>query len=83
MPKLKRKVIDVEVEVEFKRRAYNGKQKGDVKRFRLVATYNVEDGKYHFPANFKSTCGGSSFVGGDINADSVETCLLSGFFGKS
>ena len=40
-------VIDVEVEVEFKRRAYNGKQRGDVKRFRLVATYNVENGKYH------------------------------------
>ena len=44
---LKRQVIDVEVEVKFKRRAYNGKQKGDTKRFRLVATYNVEEGKYH------------------------------------
>jgi len=47
LPKLKRQVIDVEVEVEFKRRAYNGKQRRDVKRFRLVATYNVEDEKYH------------------------------------
>jgi IS4 transposase len=47
LPKLKRQVIDVEVEVEFKRRKYNGKQRGDVKRFRLVATYNVEEEKYH------------------------------------
>ena len=47
LPKLKRQVIDVEVEVEFKRRAYNGKQKGDAKRFRLVATYNAEAEKYH------------------------------------
>ena len=47
LPKLKRQVIDVEVEVEFKRRAYNGKQKGDAKRFRLVAPYNAEVKKYH------------------------------------
>jgi putative transposase len=45
LPKLKRQVIDVEVEMEFKRRAYNGKQRRDVKFFRLVATYNVEDEK--------------------------------------
>jgi putative transposase len=47
LPKLKRQVIDVEVEVEFKRRKYNGKQKGDTKSFRLVATYNEEAKKYH------------------------------------
>lgn len=47
LPKLKRQIIDVEVEVEFKRRKYNGKQKGDAKRFRLVATYNEEAEKYH------------------------------------
>lgn len=47
LPKLNRKVVDVEVEVEFKRRKYNGKQRGDVKRFRLVAIYNVEEKNYH------------------------------------
>jgi IS4 transposase len=45
--KLKRKVLDVEVEVSFRRRAYNGKQKGDTERFRLVAVYNKEEGQYH------------------------------------
>jgi len=47
LPKLKRRIIDVKVEVSFKRRKYNGKQKKDSKRFRLVAIYNVEDKKYH------------------------------------
>ncbi len=47
LPKLKRQIIDVEVEVPIKRRAYKGKQKGDVSRFRLIAVYNVEDRKYH------------------------------------
>ena len=47
LPKLKRQVVDVEVEVEFKRRKYNGKQRVDVKRFRLVAIYNVEERTYH------------------------------------
>jgi putative transposase len=47
LSKLKRQVIDVEVEIVFKRRKYNGKQSKDVKRFRLIAIYNVEDEKYH------------------------------------
>jgi IS4 transposase len=47
LPKLKRQVLDVEVEVSFKRRKYNGKQKKDSERFRLVAIYNVEDKRYH------------------------------------
>ncbi len=37
----------MEVEVEFKRRKYNGKQKGDAKRFQHVATYNEEAEMYH------------------------------------
>jgi len=37
----------VEIEVEFKRIAYNGKQRGDAKHFKLIALYNVEDGKCH------------------------------------
>lgn len=44
---LKRKVLDVEVEVTFKRRAYNGKKSDDVERFRLVAVYNQDEEKYH------------------------------------
>lgn len=47
LPRLKRQIIDVMVEVPIKRRAYQGKQRGDVSRFRLVAMYNVEDEKYH------------------------------------
>lgn len=47
LPRLKRQVLDVEVEVDFKRRKYNGKQRKDVKRFRLVAVYNPEVEKYH------------------------------------
>jgi putative transposase len=45
--KLKRQVIDAEVEIEFKRRRYNGKQNKAVKRFRLIAIYNLEEKKYH------------------------------------
>lgn len=46
MPGLKRQVLDVEIGVEFKCRKYNGKQRKDVKRFRLVAVYNIEVEKY-------------------------------------
>jgi len=44
---LKRQVIDAEVEVEFNRRKYKGKQKRDVKKFRMVAIYNTEEKNYH------------------------------------
>jgi len=47
LPKLKRKILDVEVEISFKRRQYNGTQKKDSKLFRLVAVFNEEDEKYH------------------------------------
>jgi len=47
MPRLKRTVLDVDVEVSFRRRGYNGKSHGDTERFRLVAVYNEEDKKYH------------------------------------
>jgi IS4 transposase len=47
LPKLKRQVLDVEIEVSFKRRAYNGKNRSDAHRFRLVAIYNEEEQKYH------------------------------------
>ncbi|MFW6122588.1 MAG: IS4 family transposase [Petrotogales bacterium] len=45
--KLKRKILDVEVEISFRRRKYNGKTRGDIERFRLVAVYNKEEQKYH------------------------------------
>lgn len=47
LPKLKRGVLDVEVEVSFRRRGYKGKRRGDSQRFRLVAVLNEETGKYH------------------------------------
>lgn len=47
LPKLKRQILDVEVDIQFKRRKYKGKSRMDVKRFRVVAVYNKEVGKYH------------------------------------
>ena len=47
LPKLKRKDLDVMVEIEFKRRKYKGKQRKDRVQFRLVAVYNEEAKKYH------------------------------------
>lgn len=46
-PLLKRHVLDTEVEITLKRRKYKGKQRNDVKRFRLIARYNSEARKYH------------------------------------
>lgn len=45
--KLKRKVVDAEVEVSFKRRKYKGKKRNDKMSLRLVAIYDTEDEKYH------------------------------------
>lgn len=47
LPKLKRQVLDVNVEVTFNRRKYKGKQRKDTANFRLVAIYNDEEKKYH------------------------------------
>jgi len=47
LPRLKRGVLDVEVEVELKRRKYKGKQNTVTRRFRLVCVLNSESGKYH------------------------------------
>jgi IS4 transposase len=44
---LKRQVLDVDVEVAFNRRAYQGMEKKDNERFRLVAVYNEDEDKYH------------------------------------
>jgi IS4 transposase len=45
--KIKREVLDAEVEVSFSRRTYKGKQSRDSMPFRLVAIYNEEAKKYH------------------------------------
>ncbi|MDO9097395.1 MAG: IS4 family transposase [Candidatus Methanoperedens sp.] len=49
LPNLKGEVLDVEVEIPFKKPNYNGKSKTrmDSERFRLIAVYNVEAEKYH------------------------------------
>jgi putative transposase len=47
LPKIKRQILDVEIEVSFKRRAYKGVSKSDAYRFRLVAIHNDEEEKYH------------------------------------
>lgn len=49
LPKLKRQVLDVNVEISFKRPNYNGKSKTriDTERFRLVAVFNKEEENYH------------------------------------
>jgi len=47
VPKLKRQIVDVEVEVQMKRRRYEGKQRKDVVRFRMIAVYNKEEQIYH------------------------------------
>jgi IS4 transposase len=47
LPRLKRQVLDVNVEVTFRRRKYKGKQRNDTATFRLVAIYNEEEKKYH------------------------------------
>jgi IS4 transposase len=47
LPKLKRQILDVEIEISFKRRAYKGAGKPDTYRFRLVAIHNDEEDKYH------------------------------------
>lgn len=44
---VKKGVLDVEVEISFRRRRYNGRQRKGTDRFRLVAVYNKEEGKYH------------------------------------
>lgn len=44
---LHRDVIDVRVEVSFRRRSYNGSRSGATRTFRVVGVWNAEDGKYH------------------------------------
>lgn len=44
---LSRKVLDVEVEVSFRRRTYRNKRSTASRPFRLVAVHNDETGEYH------------------------------------
>lgn len=45
--RLQRQELDVEIEVQFKRRSYAGKQSSARQRFRLVGLRNEETGDYH------------------------------------
>jgi IS4 transposase len=44
---LHRDVIDVRVEVSFRRRSYNGSRSGATRTFRVVGVWNAEEEKYH------------------------------------
>ncbi len=46
-PRLKREVLDAEVELAFDRRKYGGHRRGDTLTARLVAVWNEESRKYH------------------------------------
>lgn len=45
--RLQREELDVEIEVQFKRRTYSGKQSSARQRFRLVGLRNEDTGEYH------------------------------------
>jgi putative transposase len=47
LPRLRRQVLDVLVEVSFRRRSYGGSQSGDTAVFRLVAVWDAESRGYH------------------------------------
>ena len=47
LPLIQREHLDVEVQVQVKKRAYNGKRSKLRRAFRLVAVRNVETGNYH------------------------------------
>jgi len=47
IPRLQRQIIDVQVEVDFKRRKYNGSRSADKVEFRMVGIYNEDEDKYH------------------------------------
>jgi len=47
LPRLKRGILDVYVEVPIRRRQYGKNHRSDTVRFRLVAVYNDEEKKYH------------------------------------
>jgi IS4 transposase len=47
LARLRREEIDVEIEVDFKRRTYAGKRSSARERFRLVGIRNDDTGEYH------------------------------------
>ena len=60
---LKREYIDVEVEVSFQRREYEGTQSWDTKRFRVVGVRNEDADDYHL---YMTNLGRSEFLPADI-----------------
>lgn len=47
LPHLQREILDVEVEVDFKRRVYAGKISKATRRFRVIGVRDDETGEYH------------------------------------
>jgi IS4 transposase len=47
LPRLKREVLDVEVEVAYRKRAYLGKRTKGTLRLRLVGIRNAQSGRFH------------------------------------
>ena len=47
LPQLKRQVLDVSVEISFKRRSYKGNSSPATKTYRLVGVLDKETGEYH------------------------------------
>ncbi len=47
LPRLQRGYLDVEVEVQFKKRAYNDKRSTKHRTFRMIAVRHAETGEYH------------------------------------
>jgi len=63
LPLLKNEILDVIVEVEFKKRKYNGKATKITRTFRLVCVYNEEAEKYH---NYLTNIPVDILIGEDI-----------------
>ena len=47
LKKIKRGVLDVDVEMTFKRRCYKGKRSSVKRRFRVISIYNATEKRYH------------------------------------
>lgn len=47
LARLKREILDVEIEVDFRRRVYGGKRSGATATFRLIGVRDDETGEYH------------------------------------
>ena len=74
-PRLKREVLDAEVELAFDRRKYGGHRRGDTLTARLVAVWNEESRNGAYPNRTAHS------RWGEIGRDPCRTCTGSGGFG--